>query len=1155
MALLARAYRATAVVDWTNDVNVLHRDGATASSDTDGAQLTLSGSDFAAIPADATIDGVQITLVAKKDTSSGSGTLWLEAEVNDDSGWTSSGYVSANLTGSEAVYTIGGPGDLWGGTFTRASLEPDVRITTNGSGMSGTPLWVVNYVEVTVWYTITTDLAVGVQETTTAVDAMAPSRKFRGISESVHATTNARGPNNPMAGKSGDAVEIQALPADFNAATTPRTSLVGLGATLSLRKAAGGISTIKIGDDILAPEFGLQFQEGVIAWDSITHTGAAGVEAEYSDASVVLRNQSYTDTAGTTKTIADWCRVAYMIGSTVWIYAAARGPAGTWYQRCIFEGAIASFLIGEASVELRLTQERRERAQIPILTLGPTLLTYGTDEGTLPRDQAGTPIPLAFGRFDPSAIKAWPTTSIYNDRNQGAFLGAALGLKFPMVPVPLISDLYRRKAGSVEPTSQRQALFAFGDSSIGVQLTNGPGSNGRAIEQFEFPTQFASETVDQNNASYLFRGAHLFQWDDETDRARPFARDASLSLPAEAYYSGAGVWYWNLTAATDGGRVQPFFVTRLNPLWDGLGFTAKWGGAMQSVFLSPRSFSQYPYSTQGVNWITTTNVVNPANALTTDLSTFADMPPGTSILGVQFSGKASLPGEIIAIRLWVVSEKSGVDDTLAESMEVRFRNSWRTWTQLKADFNTSAVTTPGSERGVISKSKSRFIHSFYVYERDSSAIPRTGDLVGGDYPFNTFSGELVAWNWEVGIRNRSSFNHLHVAHVALEVICASDYRAGADTAIARTARPVLAPHRRTGGPFAPPSSSPSAPGRLRTGSAHAWSGQVQNVPDPIKILGSTTIYATGRSVVDTTGTPTFTETAGSVIETPPDIARFVAATYLGDFTYTAVGSAFGSLVTARTILNAKIGGGDRWRLSPIIAETTDVQQFFDEMAAQSMSFCRRQVSATQAESYEWRWFVDGPAPHTDDPARLYRTDGFYFGPDTIARDSIAISSTDAGDLYSKFVLRYGYHEPSGKFAYSMQVDKLSDNLLTNGSAYRLACANVETGFDIQRPLTIDAPWVWSEAVADRLLKWHVDLRRQRRQMIEFVTGPNGLDVQEGHVIRFADDLALWHKYPGLSGSASWSAHQFVVTAVTVECEPLQPIRVRITALETYEAAA
>ena len=104
--------------EWTGGSNALSSDGvyATAASTNLRQSYSLFGFN---VPGGNTVQGIEVKLEASGST--GAGTIQVALSWNGDSSVTATKATSV-LTGSDAVYTLGGPSDTWGRGWTPAEL-------------------------------------------------------------------------------------------------------------------------------------------------------------------------------------------------------------------------------------------------------------------------------------------------------------------------------------------------------------------------------------------------------------------------------------------------------------------------------------------------------------------------------------------------------------------------------------------------------------------------------------------------------------------------------------------------------------------------------------------------------------------------------------------------------------------------------------------------------------------------------------------------------------------------------------------------------------------------------------------------------------------------------------------------------------------------
>ncbi len=119
---------------WENGKNALTSNDTYATSAVAGAQQTYSSFNILEIPSTNTITGITVKLEASATSEGGT----ISVAVSWDGGVTfSEPRTTDSLTTTDAVYTLGGPADIWGRTWASSDFSNDnlvVRITANPSG-------------------------------------------------------------------------------------------------------------------------------------------------------------------------------------------------------------------------------------------------------------------------------------------------------------------------------------------------------------------------------------------------------------------------------------------------------------------------------------------------------------------------------------------------------------------------------------------------------------------------------------------------------------------------------------------------------------------------------------------------------------------------------------------------------------------------------------------------------------------------------------------------------------------------------------------------------------------------------------------------------------------------------------------------------------
>ena len=145
----------TAVVppnEWSSPGNALASDNNHAAAADDDYDQGFANFGFT-VPADTVINGIEVTVEGFSSDPTG---CQLQARIND--GGVFSGYKTANLSGVDTVYTLGGPADLWAKSwspagFSDANFKLEVRFNDPDSVCSNSATGSLDHVQAKVYYT------------------------------------------------------------------------------------------------------------------------------------------------------------------------------------------------------------------------------------------------------------------------------------------------------------------------------------------------------------------------------------------------------------------------------------------------------------------------------------------------------------------------------------------------------------------------------------------------------------------------------------------------------------------------------------------------------------------------------------------------------------------------------------------------------------------------------------------------------------------------------------------------------------------------------------------------------------------------------------------------------------------------------------------
>jgi hypothetical protein len=132
----------------------------TDSGSTDSTSCTSSGKDRhrfrdygLALPASASIKGIQVRLDAGADSSSSSPRMCVQLSWNGGSSWTSA-KTTSTLTTSEATYVLGSSTDRWGRTWSTSNLpNTNLRVRVINISSSRSRDFSLEWIAIKVHYT------------------------------------------------------------------------------------------------------------------------------------------------------------------------------------------------------------------------------------------------------------------------------------------------------------------------------------------------------------------------------------------------------------------------------------------------------------------------------------------------------------------------------------------------------------------------------------------------------------------------------------------------------------------------------------------------------------------------------------------------------------------------------------------------------------------------------------------------------------------------------------------------------------------------------------------------------------------------------------------------------------------------------------------
>ena len=889
-----------------------------------------------------------------------------------------------------------------------------------------------------------------------------------------------------------------------------------------------------------------------------------------------LRN-GVVETSDGPMEICDALRGRGVIGGRVTYscFFQAAVPGTLIEQIVLFVGTIYSFGIEQDGVNFRAADDDPERVQIPVRTIAPDAMLYGqipgspapptVREGKMPDDSAGSVVPIAYGRFDLTAIeRTWDATDPNNPTTWSRMLHifpAMFGVKFPMIPLVLLSNLfqYRISGVSSSPTDARYHLYAFGDTDEGANALEIAKGGGWQLA----PSFGASEDMQFNYTG-------LFTWDQETDQASQFLKDQGdntdeINKVVEKPYTS--VWYpgkpsshTSSTNTSPNRFVETWAVEQLNPNWQA-NEIEWWSGRTMGHALVPEKISEFHGTTDTIAFGTTSGTSNAQNAFDRDLVSFASLS-GSNRLSLQMQAQGPRLGDVIAVRIVVVVGTTL--DMACRDVRCAFRfhpAAGGVLANPTVEFQAIQVGATAVVQHIPSLLLENWF-SFYIWRlpllstdmQFGHGPPQWEFVEMAGTPQQQWVGDLVIWPQDT--------LELKVFQVWMEPVFRNNAtglgvkKEGSAVYI----RAIVEPPRRQPWNSVVPTSGQFV---RMVGTSELWlvpySGNLANTE--LQPLGASRVYLAGRAqTFRASGSrwkPGYTPNTGDPIEHPLSIALHSIDKYLGHYNDCEIASGqFGSFRDAIAYLEVSAGANPAYRVSAYQPDRISFRDWLSLLGDHCRSQIVRHRDVTGAQ--RWRVIVQCPDPATAFPGNRWRAGAETIHPNDTFTDNLIVDFTSKEELRSRFVMRFGFHAPTGRYSLERMCNKDSTNLATEGTLYKSALATTETRY--RDPVTLvpfvreeilEFPWLWFAEVADDLLKFHINAKRDRRVVVSFSGGANLLDLQTGHIVYLDDDFASFiGTWPGISGASNWEAHQLVVATRNVAITR-RGIEVELSLVEPY----
>ena len=1184
-------------VNWSTFWEAMHVGGAFAYTATTADADELFGFDASALPDTLTIEGISINLKAWKDESAGSGTMSLRVQLSWDNGttWTTA-KESSSLSTTLDEYTLGGATDDWSHTWTRAQLQAGtfrVRVISHGTVVD-VPEWSLDHVELVLYYADISELTYAHEERLKLADSSTESTLVYHHTErlQVRDAGSSRVPITQHLALTGTAITAnQSSPlTPWQEACESNKRKESFGATLSLSSTG---PLLGLGDAVSQDIFG--GTQGLLGWalldmSDIDRAGNYGESQRDETCVLSVRVGALADiTATGEKPIDEWLQSKSAIGQTVTAYAFVDGGNG-WQQRIVFSGVIDYVEAVDDRLDINCLFVGRGLIKVPDIFVDSDSFDYEetTEDTGLPVERSeGKPVPIGFGRFDMSAVipdADLPTGhplkagTLNGYDGNSALWGAMFGIRHPVMPTIAAARKWRRTINSQLSWGFHSVFLHGSKKSVPVlDVITSPipsSTNWRTV-----PGYGTGGSTPWNYYGTWFR-KNIFTWSRTADdnALSPFLQDILTSMHQgvlPGWHSAGDMREYASGSFSDGTADDAFgiFVNNHRPPGFITDSAPAWQGAVQSIALPLKGLTLTGdhRTTDGVAYHTDDTVDDATGCV--DLKDMLRvtrvhagerislrLPASSNNLGKQCAVRVCFlvnPDSTTATYLWMNARNSPSESVLLNNAAGVLNPNF------SDDHMCERQTTPGlygSQRADMGNGfvfGSFIISPFFSFDHwvehqrfaaGHEAAWRKGfhspwnftglGLTGvPEIPELYYQGDVVFW-----VDASETGKHVDIVAAWMEVNYVSKMNDGVDTLPDTSGDVDFRTITRDGvGPL--------------TGLTQPIIGRTQvslasNAETSIRTSAGTSIWLTGRGPYDdSVGTFTGGDET-TVIENPSDIAGAIIRHYAGlsAFNQRATGSDFGSFIAARTALADVLH-------TVTVDRALVLPEVLASIGANSMSFTQEQLDDSGVRQY--RTFVDGEDPETNQPERMYRGDGYGFTWDKIRTESFSAVSTDLRTIANDIKVEYGFFGPDGKPIGTSYVNHENSNFETDAAAYIAACSVSKQSYKFSKSFSIRLPFVYRKAVAEIFTKYFCDSLRERREVVEFVTYANGLDLQAGHIIKFSDSIAttgIKKAWKGL-GSSAWSDHQFDVIEVSQAKDAPEPFAVRVLCVETFTAAA
>jgi hypothetical protein len=946
------------------------------------------------------------------------------------------------------------------------------------------------------------------------------------------------------------------------------------------------------------------YQSGFVRLDEITEAAGIGVRHRKTARFTILNKEYLGAVSSTPRRVQEIARGNALLGSEVEIYmwindGDKRSQTDEWIQVTLFKGVVAATEFGHHTHTITCVQTTSGSVACPDLFHDGSLVC-SSDSGTPVEieETKNQAIPFCIGRMDATALRDWPATHPFSYEHDGSGLNgdhqefyagypalfpAMLGVKHPMLPVVVTHEKVDIENDAGTPETARGFVAAYGAEGtwdLGCNVSGlGVGSTDKEMEH-RIPSLADYDdgrTATLETWGMIWTSAFTWQKGKDLSVGTPFNRDMHAFNVGTNGQQLLGAGWHEYTTPTNAPHGL-FFPSGASD--DAGTDEPKRSGVVQSIALPLEKIGTLGGELAehddpldgGTKTVSMVNTVTDAeNLIDSDPLTYCDINSGEQAV-LQLRPEADALGQIVQVRIMALLDFANSDTDLF----IGFRQSpayggtdnmrWE-WNGSNGGTWDSYMHGTAGSNLYVKCPLSTTDHSFVsvnltpiMFEDDTISVveqPTDGSAWGvpgfsrewefmcwgRSAPTGSPTPPTLKWSPEVVLWAEDTAKKVRVYNVWIEPVYksrfASTIKKFEDTEsepwtrfVRNTQDDHLPLMFRNRGHFAPVPATSS------------------NVPTRVETSGRSPLFLCGRGVRDD-DSGTITGTARAIIERPDHVLD-VLLRHFGNPSKVTASSTFGSFTDAGSAV------GDIDKLALVVTEAGKLSDVVDTVASQARSFAYEGIDLNGTR--KWWMFTDAD---TFTASRLYWTDGFFFkwgrdggtsghlaAKNGIRPDSFRISTTDVDDLVTRFTLNYGYHDPTGAFAYKHYVTPDETSLTSDATTYKSLCEDAEDtvangGYAVSISESFEAPDLWDHDAAEAYLKWLVNQRVNHRVAVEFTTYALALELRPGHIIRFDDEIGDVHPYPGKVSGDNWSSHEFLVAETIVnEAGPFVTVTVR-----------